>query len=69
MSLTRALLAGLLVMIPTLGQAADTRASGRPNLIAIVTDDQARWAMGSYGGPGTVCSRRLGIRVASCTAG
>ena len=25
------------------------RAADRPNLIAICTDDQARWAMGAYG--------------------
>ena len=29
--------------------AAETNPSARPNLIAIVTDDQARWAMGLYG--------------------
>ena len=29
--------------------AAETPRSNRPNVIAIVTDDQARWTIGAYG--------------------
>ncbi|MEA2735341.1 MAG: hypothetical protein QOE14_1792 [Humisphaera sp.] len=38
-----------LALVSLLGGAAPTRASARPNLVIIMTDDQARWALGCYG--------------------
>ena len=38
----------ILVCAIVLGQTL-THAADQPNLIAVVTDDQGRWAMGAYG--------------------
>ena len=50
MNLLRFLTAAcLLLLVHTAAPAQGGADADRPNLIAIVTDDQARWAMGAYG--------------------
>ena len=39
----------MFVLSPLVCRAAEAQRQARPNVIAIVTDDQGRWAMGLYG--------------------